>query len=85
MCGFVARGGGYAELALVRPELVFDVPTGVTDVQALSLLVQGLTAWHLVRTSARVQPTASPWWSTRPPAGWATSPSSSRSRPARAA
>lgn len=54
VCGFVARGGGYAELALVRPELVFDVPPSVTDVQALSLLVQGLTAWHLVRTSTRV-------------------------------
>jgi NADPH2:quinone reductase len=56
VCGFVSRGGGYAEKAVVRPEMVFDVPPGVTDTQALSLLVQGLTAWHLVHTSSRLQP-----------------------------
>jgi NADPH2:quinone reductase len=55
VCGFVARGGGYAELAVVRPETLFDVPAGVSDAQALSLLVQGLTAWHLVHTSTRVR------------------------------
>ena len=56
VCGFVSRGGGYAEKAVVRPEMVFDVPDGVSDTQALSLLVQGLTAWHLVHTSARLLP-----------------------------
>ena len=56
VCGFVSRGGGYAEKAVVRPEMVFDVPAGVSDTQALSLLVQGLTAWHLVHTSARLVP-----------------------------
>jgi NADPH2:quinone reductase len=56
VCGFVSRGGGYAEKALVDKRLSFDVPPGVTDSQALSLLVQGLTAWHLVRTMGRVQP-----------------------------
>lgn len=56
VCGFVSRGGGYAELALVRPGLVFDVPPEVPDAVALALLVQGLTAWHLVHTSARVAP-----------------------------
>lgn len=56
VCGFVSRGGGYAEKALVAERLAFDVPNDVTDAQALSLLVQGLTAWHLVRTCARVQP-----------------------------
>lgn len=54
VCGFVARGGGYAELAVVHPALAFDVPAGVTDTEALALLVQGLTAHHLVHTSARV-------------------------------
>ncbi len=54
VCGFVSRGGGYAELAVTRPGLCFDVPDAVTDTQALSLLVQGLTAHHLVHTSARV-------------------------------
>jgi NADPH:quinone reductase len=56
VCGFVSRGGGYAELAVVRAGLAFDVPDGVTDAQALSLLVQGITAWHLVSTCARVRP-----------------------------
>lgn len=56
VCGFVARGGGYAELAVVRPELSFEVPGNVSDAAALSLLVQGLTAWHLVTTCGRVRP-----------------------------
>ena len=55
VCGFVSRGGGYAELAVVRAGLAFDVPDGVSDPQALALLVQGLTAWHLVHTCARVR------------------------------
>jgi NADPH2:quinone reductase len=54
VCGFVSRGGGYAELAITRPGMFFDVPSGVSDTQALALLVQGLTAHHLVHTSARV-------------------------------
>ena len=56
VCGFVSRGGGYAELAIVKEPLLFDVPEQVSDAAALSLLVQGLTAWHLVHTCARVQP-----------------------------
>ena len=56
VCGFVARGGGYAELAVVSESLAFEVPVGVSDTQALSLLVQGLTAYHLVRTSVVLQP-----------------------------
>jgi NADPH2:quinone reductase len=56
VCGFVSRGGGYAEKALVSSALSFDVPDGVSDAAALSLLVQGLTAYHLVRTCAKVQP-----------------------------
>lgn len=57
VCGFTATGdGAYAEKALVSPAGVFDVPSGVGDAEALSLLVQGLTAWHLLRTSARMMP-----------------------------
>lgn len=56
VCGFVSRGGGYAELAVVSAALAFDVPGQVSDPQALAVLVQGLTAWHLVHTCARVQP-----------------------------
>ena len=51
-----AVGGGYAEKALVHPDLSFPVPDGVSDGQALSLMVQGLTAWHLLRTSTHLAP-----------------------------
>jgi NADPH2:quinone reductase len=46
--------GGYAEYALAPTALSFDVPDGVSDGQALALMVQGLTAWHLLRTSTRM-------------------------------
>ena len=45
-----AMSGGYAERALVHPAMTFPLPPGVSDGQALALLVQGLTAWHLLRT-----------------------------------
>ncbi|MCM2424432.1 quinone oxidoreductase family protein [Streptomyces sp. RKAG337] len=50
----LADNGGYAEVAAVREYLAHDVPEGVSDGQALALIVQGLTAWHLLRTSARI-------------------------------
>ena len=46
--------GGYAEYAAAPAERVFAVPDGLGDDAALALLVQGLTAWHLFRTSARL-------------------------------
>src|SRR3954469_6627632 len=46
--------GGYAEYSMARDESIFPVPEGVGDHQALALLIQGLTAWHLYRTAARV-------------------------------
>ena len=48
--------GGYAERALARPELVFPVPEGLADGDALALGSQGATAWHILRTSAHLQP-----------------------------
>ncbi|MFF4649181.1 zinc-binding alcohol dehydrogenase family protein [Streptomyces sp. NPDC001380] len=48
--------GGYAQRAAVQEALAHEVPDGVTDGQALALVVQGLTAWHLLRTSARLAP-----------------------------
>jgi NADPH2:quinone reductase len=50
-----AMAGGYCEKALVHPAMTFPVPDGVSDGQALSLMVQGLTAWHLLRTSTHLQ------------------------------
>jgi NADPH:quinone reductase len=46
--------GGYAERASAPRGLTFDIPDGVGDPQAVALLVQGLTAWHLLRTSTRL-------------------------------
>jgi NADPH2:quinone reductase len=45
--------GGYAEYVVVPTASAIPIPDGVTDAQALALLIQGLTAWHLYRTSAR--------------------------------
>ena len=49
-------GGGYAERAAVAPPLAFEVPDEVSDGAALALILQGTTAWHLLRTSARMTP-----------------------------
>jgi NADPH2:quinone reductase len=46
--------GGYAEYVSVPIAGAIPIPDGVSDAQALALLVQGLTAWHLYRTSARL-------------------------------
>jgi NADPH2:quinone reductase len=46
--------GGYAEYAAVPRAHVIEVPDGVTDGQALAILLQGLTAWHLYRTAGRL-------------------------------
>jgi len=49
-------GGGYAERALVSPALSVPLPEGIDDAQALALVLQGATAWHLLRTSAKLAP-----------------------------
>ncbi|MFI5912321.1 NADPH:quinone oxidoreductase family protein [Dactylosporangium sp. NPDC051541] len=49
-------GGGFAERAVVAAGAAATVPDEVTDTQALALLVQGLTAWHVLRSSARLAP-----------------------------
>ena len=46
--------GGYAEYAVAPEASVFPIPDGVDDGEALALLIQGLTAWHLYRTSAKL-------------------------------
>src|SRR3712207_3127533 len=46
--------GGYAEYAVAPEASTFPVPDGVSDGAALALLLQGLTAWHLYRTSAKL-------------------------------
>lgn len=46
--------GGYAERAVAPAQRTFDIPDGLSDHAALALLIQGLTAWHLYRTAARL-------------------------------
>ena len=46
--------GGYAEYAVAPEAMVFPVPDGLDDGAALALLIQGITAWHLFRTSAKL-------------------------------
>jgi NADPH:quinone reductase len=46
--------GGYAEHALAHESTVFPIPDGVDDGTALALIIQGLTAWHLFKTSAKL-------------------------------
>ena len=47
--------GGYAQRIAVDPRRMFPVPDNVSDGQALTTLVQGATAWHLLRTSTHLQ------------------------------
>jgi NADPH2:quinone reductase len=48
-------GGGYAEKAVAFPGAMWEVPDEVSDLQALALVLQGTTAWHLLRTSAQLR------------------------------
>src|ERR671910_1037869 len=48
------RSGGYAEYAVAPEATVFPIPDGLDEGAALALLIQGLTAWHLFRTSAKL-------------------------------
>jgi NADPH:quinone reductase len=54
VAGLIASGG-YAEYAAVPKVSAFPIPFGVSDGQALALLIQGLTAWHLYRTAAHLR------------------------------
>lgn len=50
----LVSGGGYAERAVAHPAMCFELPPAVDDGAALSLVLQGLTAWHLLRTSTHL-------------------------------
>jgi NADPH2:quinone reductase len=49
-------GGGYAEKAVAWPQMAWGVPEGVSAGSALSIVLQGATAWHLLKTSAKFEP-----------------------------
>src|SRR4051794_35642418 len=47
--------GGYAEYAVADEGSIFPLPEGLGDHEALALLIQGLTAWHLYNTAAQIR------------------------------
>ena len=47
--------GGYAERVLAAPAFAYEVPDGVEDGAALAIILQGTTAWHLLRSCAHLQ------------------------------
>ncbi len=47
--------GGYAEKAVAHKAVLFPIPETVTDEQALCMLIQGTTAWHLLKTMGHLQ------------------------------
>jgi len=55
--GFTKGGcGGYAEYAIVPEHAIFRVPPGLNTITAAALPVQGLSAWHVLRTSGQLKP-----------------------------
>ncbi len=48
-------GGGYAERVAAPEATTFRLPDTVDDGTACALVLQGTTAWHLLRTSAHLQ------------------------------
>lgn len=51
----VIPSGGYAEKVAVARDALVPVPDRVSDEQAAGVLLQGLTAWALLRVSARLE------------------------------
>ncbi|MER6314637.1 zinc-binding dehydrogenase [Streptomyces sp. NPDC001581] len=50
----LCQGGGYAEKAVVRRLLTWEVPDDVNDEQAVALTLQGQSAWHLLHSVIRI-------------------------------
>ena len=48
--------GGYAQKAIAHKSVMIPVPDSVTDQEALCMLVQGSTAWHILKTMAHQKP-----------------------------
>ncbi|MBJ7458153.1 MAG: zinc-binding dehydrogenase [Thermoleophilaceae bacterium] len=53
---FVAllSGGGYAQKAVAWPQAAWEIPDEMSASSALSIVLQGATAWHLLKTSAKL-------------------------------
>ena len=51
----ILASGGYAEKVVVPPASLVPIPDEVSDDQAAGVLLQGLTAWALLRISGRLE------------------------------
>jgi len=51
--------GGYADYAIAAIDLVTEVPDGLDLAEAVSFLVQGVTAWQLLSDCGRIAPGSS--------------------------
>jgi NADPH2:quinone reductase len=51
-----ASSGGYAQKVVAHKAMCVDIPESVSDGQAVAMLVQGTTAWHILKTMAHVKP-----------------------------
>ncbi len=47
--------GGYAQKAVAHKSVMIPVPDSVSDQEALCMLVQGSTAWHLLKTMGQLE------------------------------
>jgi NADPH2:quinone reductase len=47
--------GGYAEKAVAHKGAIFPIPDKVSDEAALCVLIQGTTAWHLLKTMGHLR------------------------------
>lgn len=50
-----ASSGGYAQKVIAHTSVLFPIPDSVTDEQAVCMLVQGTTAWHLLKTMGHLE------------------------------
>ena len=48
--------GAYAQKVLAHPAMTMNIPEGVSDEAALAMLVQGTTAWHILKTYGHLAP-----------------------------
>lgn len=51
----LVSGGGYAEKTVAWPQAAWEVPESVSAASALAIVLQGATAWHLLKTSAKLE------------------------------
>ncbi len=54
VAGLCWGGGGYAEYVATPARLLSSAPAGPSDAELAALPVQGVTAYHLLKTSARM-------------------------------